>query len=345
MKIALCLEQTLGHRAHTKNLERSVGTSPHQVAVRHVEFKPRGRSRMPWAVRGSLDAARQLRESGRSDVTFFHTQTVGLAASHGTRGGKYVISVDATPLQMDRMGTWYAHGQQPRALESAKKLMYRRVFRRASGVVAWSNWAADSLERDYGVRPGTVRVLHPGAGPEFFAIRRIARTRDMPNLLFVGGDFRRKGGHVLLDVVAQLGGKASLTLVTGEAVEPMEGVSVISDATPGSAQLLRAYAEADIFCLPTLADCTSVAIGEAMAAGLPVITTTVGSNGDTVQDGQTGLLVAPGDPDHLSDALRRLIEDPPIRAAMGDNARAFAREALDADLNARRLFEFLEEFA
>ena len=82
-----------------------------------------------------------------------------------------------------------------------------------------------------------------------------------------------------------------------------------------------------------------------MAAGLPVITTTVGSNGNTVQDGQTGLLVAPGDPGHLYNALRRLIEDPPTRAAMGDNARAFAREALDADLNARRLFEFLEEVA
>ena len=223
MKIALCLEQTLGHRAHTKNLERCLGTSPHQVAVTHVEFKPRGRSRMPWAVSGSLDAARQLRAGGRSDVTFFHTQTVGLAASHGTRGGKYVISVDATPLQMDRMGTWYAHGKQPGALESAKKLMYRRVFGRAAGVVAWSNWAADSLERDYGVRPGTVRVLHPGAGPEFFAIPRIARNRDVPNILFVGGDFRRKGGHVLLDVMAQLGGKASLTLVTGEAARAHGG--------------------------------------------------------------------------------------------------------------------------
>jgi glycosyltransferase involved in cell wall biosynthesis len=115
--------------------------------------------------------------------------------------------------------------------------------------------------------------------------------------------------------------------------------------TPGSAALREAYARADVFCLPTRGDCTSVAIEEAMAAGLPVITTTVGSNPGTVDDGRTGLLVAPGDVVALDDALQRLVEDADLRWEMGCAARATAREHYDAAMNARLVLDTVEAAA
>jgi glycosyltransferase involved in cell wall biosynthesis len=161
--------------------------------------------------------------------------------------------------------------------------------------------------------------------------------------LFVGGDFERKGGESLLRCFDRLAGAAELTLVTEAEVPPREGIRVVSGARPGSEQLMRAYADADIFCLPTRGDCTPVVLAEAMAAALPVVTTRVGSNSEVVACGETGLLVAPDDDDALMEALERLVRHPKERRAMGLAARQLARERMDADANGRRIGDLLVE--
>jgi glycosyltransferase involved in cell wall biosynthesis len=344
MKLTLCIEQTLGHRAHTNNLARSIGSLPYDADIVRVEY---GRSRLPvpWAVRGSLAARRILRSRPRAQATLFHTQSVSLFASQATRGQKYAVSVDATPAQMDGMGFWYQHGKQPGAIEAAKGRLYRQVLKTAAAVVAWSDWAVDSLEADYGVPRAKTVVVHPGASPEFFALERTSTPRVPPTVLFVGGDFDRKGGRQLWAAAQRLQGKAEFIFVTQAAIPPGPGIVHVADATPGSERLLDCYRRADIFCLPTFADCTSVAVGEAMAAGLAVVTTDVGSNRDLVHDGTTGLLVKAGSVDDLDTALRGLIDDGGRRVAMGRAAREIARDSMDAHVNAGKLLQLLESVA
>ena len=73
----------------------------------------------------------------------------------------------------------------------------------------------------------------------------------------------------------------------------------------------------DIFVLPSLNEALPIVILEAMAVGLPVVATRVGGVPEIVQDGATGLLVAPGDEAALLDALSRLAEDPALRRQAG----------------------------
>ncbi len=75
------------------------------------------------------------------------------------------------------------------------------------------------------------------------------------------------------------------------------------------------------------------------------MTTTVGSNAETVRDGETGLLIPPGDQAALAGALERLVGDAELRRRMGAAARADARERMDAAANARRIIEFMEAAA
>jgi glycosyltransferase involved in cell wall biosynthesis len=304
--------------------------------------EPRSRQ-VPWALDASWQALRRLRSAPRYDVAFFHTQTVSLFAPVATRA-PFVVSVDATPVQLDGMGRWYGHARGSTVAERLKRGWYAGVFHRAAGLVAWSDWAARSLVQDYGVPPGSILVAHPGARREFFALSR-TRLESRPSILFVGGDFERKGGDTLLEAFASLQGRARLILVTTGPVGTLPGVEVVSDATPGSSRLLDAYARADIFCLPTKGDCTPVVLGEAMAAGLPVVTTRVGSNPETVRDGYDGYLVEPGDAAGLNVALGRLVDDPARRWAMGQSARSSAARRFDAEANASRVFEFLERVA
>jgi glycosyltransferase involved in cell wall biosynthesis len=90
----------------------------------------------------------------------------------------------------------------------------------------------------------------------------------------------------------------------------------------GRGRLAELYAEADAFCLPSERDGVPMALLEAMAAGLPVVATRVGGIGDVVVDGETGVLVAPGDPPALAAAFASLAGSRDLRRRLGDAGRA-----------------------
>ncbi|OBG32743.1 glycosyltransferase family 4 protein [Mycobacterium sp. E3198] len=98
-------------------------------------------------------------------------------------------------------------------------------------------------------------------------------------------------------------------------------------------ELLRA---AHVFLLPSRDEGLPMALLEAMAYGLAPVTTTVGSIGEAVTDGVTGVVVQPGSPDQIADALSALVTDDPLRARLGAAARARA-----GDFALRRWYDSL----
>lgn len=343
-KWALCLEQTLGHRAHSQNLESLVDSSA-PIDVHRIHYPETARVPVPWAVRGSWRARTALRSSGQQyRVVFYHTQSVSLFAPQTSAAERYVVSVDATPVQVDGMGQWYKHRKGLAPVESVKSAWYRRVFAGAAAVVSWSEWAAESLTRDYGVAASKVLVAHPGAPPEFFEMPRPQRC-GKPRILFVGGDFERKGGPALLRAFAAIADRAELVIVSDAEIPSIPGVIQERGVRPGSERLYAAYANSDIFCFPTLGDCTPLVLGEAMAAGLPVVTTTVGSNAETLGGGEGGILVEPGSITELTTALEALVDDVALRERFGSAARSIARDKLDAARNGSRVLSLLRTVA
>jgi glycosyltransferase involved in cell wall biosynthesis len=164
-------------------------------------------------------------------------------------------------------------------------------------------------------------------------------------LLFVGGDFRRKGGHHLLDAFERgLSGFCELDIVSGETNIPSGSfVRVHPGLTPNSPRLKQLYAQADVFLLPTQADATPNAIIEAMASGLPVITTRVGAIGELVEDGVTGYLVPSSDPQAIVDAVASLAQHREKISEMGRAARVAVEERFNAETNCKLLIAYLKE--
>ena len=166
----------------------------------------------------------------------------------------------------------------------------------------------------------------------------------LPRVLFVGGDFERKGGTLLLNWFRHAGrGRCELDIVTREALSPEPGVRVHHGVTGNSPESRRLFAEADIFALPSLGECFGIASVEAMAAGLPVITTRVGGSPDIVADGETGFLIAPNSQADLGAALERLLADANARVAMGRLGRARAEDLFDGVANAHRIVTCISE--
>ncbi len=337
--IGYLMEQTLGNTTHYLNLRRAeaMAEAPGPLWL-PIEYK---HSRVPWTLTGSRLARKALVDVlPRLDGIFMHTTTLALACVDLFMKKSTVLSTDGTPANKRHMRTAYGMNDQGRLVEGAKRAIFKRVYGTAVGLVGWSNWAKQSFVDDYGYREEHVAVIPPGVDVEQF----LPGDRDhaLPRILFVGGDFERKGGALLLDVFRRrLRGRAELILVTRDAVQPQPGVTVHHGIRANSPELRELYATSDLFVLPTLADCFSLVLMEALAAGMPVVASRVGGIPDIVLDGKTGHLLNAGDGDALGDAIEALVTDTNRRHRMGEQGRADALRRFDACENARRLFEFV----
>ncbi len=209
-----------------------------------------------------------------------------------------------------------------------------RVFAAASVLLSNSRWAAGSLHRLYPRCHTPVEVLPPPVDlapfDEAWIDARAARSAAgaPPRVLFIGGDFKRKGGFALLRAWREggLGAQARLDLVTGWPLADRDlppGVAVYREVEAYSARWRELWRTADVFAMPTRHEAFGMVFQEAAAAGLPRIGTRENAGPELVQDGVNGLLVEPGDVDGLVRALRTLLADAALRAAMGRASREF----------------------
>jgi len=97
-------------------------------------------------------------------------------------------------------------------------------------------------------------------------------------------------------------------------------------------QVRRLYGEADAFVLPSFAEGIPVVLMEAMASGVPCVTTRITGIPELIRSDDEGLLVAPSDAEALAAAIARLIDDPALRARIA----AAARRRIDADFHLER---------
>jgi glycosyltransferase involved in cell wall biosynthesis len=135
--------------------------------------------------------------------------------------------------------------------------------------------------------------------------------------------------------------RCELHIVTSAPVEARPGVHVHRGIGPNDPALVRLFHEADVFVLPSLAECLAVVLMEATAAALPVITTDVGALREAVRPGETGLVVRAGDRAELARALGALIDDSDARRRMGLAGHALARRTFDARTNGRALLDLV----
>ena len=306
-----------------------------------IERLPLGRAGA--VMRGFLQARSALRHS-RFDALFFLTHNPAVFHQRYLQRTPTLLWTDVTPLQLDAQADLYGHPRTTAStVQTVKHGLVRRTFHRAAMCVGWSEWARASFSRDYGVPDNRTAVVAPGVDLAEWTLPPSPRTESrLPRLLFVGGDFVRKGGDLLLDVFrAHLRGRCELDLVTRDAVPGEPGVRVHRGLTTGSPQLRQLYADADAFVLPTRGDCFSIATIEAMAAGLPVVVSGIAGIPEIVDPQRSGYLVAPGDGASLRQAIEAVIADRARGRAMGAHGRQLVERHFDSKITAARIMGLL----
>jgi glycosyltransferase involved in cell wall biosynthesis len=284
---------------------------------------------------------RSLEKRGiRFDAAFINHVTPAYFLSSFMKRVPTIFSLDVTPTLLDNYSLWYGIDSPslPNSpFERCKHKLTRNLYSLAALLMPWSAWTKESLVRDYEADEKKISVLHPGIDLRRWNSSIKEDSSHSPRLplriLFVGGDFIRKGGDLLLRVaeLPEFEDCEFHFISRNFQGEQRRNIFVYSDVKPNSAELVGLFREADIFAIPTRADCSGLAICEAMGMGLPVISTNVGGIGELVDDGKNGFIVPVGDTNKLAEKLRHLKCCRDLRVSMGQRGRKKAELHYDIE--------------
>jgi glycosyltransferase involved in cell wall biosynthesis len=213
----------------------------------------------------------------------------------------------------------------------------KALYRRAETVFTLSRFCARSVVEDYGVPAERVVVASTGINIDLPADLPRAGAAE-PVILFVGGEWRIKGGPELLRAFEKVRARmpAARLLVVGAAPPGrLDGVECLGRVAPG--ELSGLFRRASLLCVPSLVERASMVALDAAAHGLPVITTPHGAGSERVRDGVTGLLVDPRETGAFSDAILRLLDNPGLARDMGLAGRRMVEEEFTWDVVGARV--------
>lgn len=307
------------------------------------------RARFRGELNAGLLARRRLLARGLEhfDVLHFHRQATAYASLDLMARIPSIVSIDCTQT----CALQNVHTERERRSFEPNIRRDGRIFERARAIVSTSRWAADDIRRMY---PACRTPIHVYPNPVMLEMfdpgwpdHRRARNPERPRCLFMGGDFPRKGGYLLLEAWRRGGfaARAHLHIVTDWDIRaPLpDGVDVERRVVGQTARWAAVWRDADLFVMPTQNEAFGLVFQEAAAAGLPAIGCRLNALPEIITDGVTGLLIAPASSDELVAALDRLIGSAELRSRMGRAARRKIEGDADPERHRRELVALIRE--
>jgi glycosyltransferase involved in cell wall biosynthesis len=231
------------------------------------------------------------------------------------------------------------------------KSIRRSILRNASAVIANDRGLARlSMDAD----PYPVDVIPNGVDTDYFVPASHHAKPDVFHILFVGRFAGQKNLFYLLDQYSKLTsafpGKTILDMVGDgpqmQALKQHATGSYLEESVKwhgwvSKDRLKELYGIANCFVNPSLYEGMPNTVLEAMASGLPVVTSDVPGNNTLIQDGENGYIFDLKEPDACFHALARLIQNPEVAAKMGDRGRQKALDNYSWDSVAERFINLL----
>jgi glycosyltransferase involved in cell wall biosynthesis len=232
-----------------------------------------------------------------------------------TPGIPHFVYTDHTHLE-NRHYTNIPNLYSPRWIE-----LERQIYQNAAITFLRSSNVRRSVIDEYACPPEKAILVYAGCNAKVSQVKTANNDYAHPVILFVGLDWKRKGGPDLVEafkIVRETLPEARLTIVGANPDLQVPGCTVIGKIPPE--QLDRYYQEASLFCLPTYLEPFGIVFIEAMAAHLPIVATRVGAIPDFVEEGRNGIMVEPGDIPGLANSLLRLLKDPELCHSFGESS-------------------------
>lgn len=277
------------------------------------------------------DFSRAMISKGVGQATHvfsMHSEALGFLEFARERKLKIIVEIYISPVQQHVHAETqrYAHIEPPMPLEvmQAEVASLRRVLKLGDAFVAPSNYVMQGLMQ-LGADKDKCYLVPYAVGDSWFDIvNHAARGR----VLFVGAAGIRKGIHILGQACQKLEHRGYEFRVAGNVSSQIREHEFTRQLNflgrVPRTEVQNEYARADVFVLPSLLEGSAEVTYEALAAGVPVVTTE--ASGSVVRDGVEGFIVPAGDVDALASRVEQIIEDRNLRERMAQAARERARD-------------------
>ncbi len=231
----------------------------------------------------------------------------------------------------------------------------------ASHIITNSRYCQQEI-MSLGFPQESISILPPGLDKKFRQSVTVEKEfyRQQLSILCVAHCIPRKGIRELVNAASMLGdGHKYVLNIVGETNKDTAyyrsicnivkreklGESIIFHGRTDDVTLERLYQQADIFVLPSYKEGFGIVLLEAMYYGLPIVTTNISAIPELVRDGETGLLVSPGNSQELATALATLIEHPGIRKDLGHASRKQLLQNYSWRKTAAKFADIVNDFA
>ena len=196
----------------------------------------------------------------------------------------------------------------------------KRIYQNATLNLTMSSNISKSIIEDYSCRPEQVSCVYCGANVQATEHEEIEESScSNKNILFVGVDWRRKGGPVLEEAfrrVLEAHSDATLTVVGCTPRLNLPNCNVVGRVPLSDVK--KYFMHASIFCLPTTLEPFGIVFLEAMAHKLPVIGTSIGAIPDFISESKNGYMVEPNNSQQLAEKIIQLLDSRERRRAFGE---------------------------
>ena len=200
-----------------------------------------------------------------------------------------------------------------------------QTYRNVALIMVMSQNIQDSLTQQYKINPEKVQQVYVSTNTPLPDNIDPAKYSNQ-NIIFVGKDWTRKGGPLLVEAFKKIRSTlptATLTIVGCKPDVHLENCEVIGEVS--LQEVARHYNKATVFCLPTKREPFGVVFLEAMFNKLPIVTNNMGATPYLVEQGRNGYLIN-NDVDEYARVLTGLLQDPAKCQAMGESSYNLARE-------------------
>jgi phosphatidylinositol alpha-1,6-mannosyltransferase len=322
-----------------KELQREIGWG-------HIFYVSETANGLAWPLKQYFRTRKNL---GKYDI--IHIHTAGEAIAYGIhrrlfRTPKLVLGIYAPKVHLFPM------------LRSLGEFSDFFACHAADLIISQSEYSRQNICESYFIDKSKIRVMYGGADDSFFSIaKQYKRGGENFTLLFCGrlnGPHEQKGVDILLKAMPLILKQHTVTLeIIGsgprageyQALAKRLGVEnsvrflgfIENNKLPGY------YSSADLFVLPSRRENFPIVLLEAMAVGLPIVSTAVGGVSEAIGDTESGILVQPNDPEKLAEAINSLLDQPEKMKMMGEKGRERAKQYFTWEKVAERVVNFYHE--
>ncbi|MEW6302528.1 MAG: glycosyltransferase family 4 protein [Verrucomicrobiota bacterium] len=372
MNVAFINENTLGHGSYLMPFVRwfeqhpEAGIQPHVLNAtplpERLQFQAnfsvpglRGSGldfhNARWRLTVSQHVLEQLDELRRQqpiDAVVVNTQSVALRLIERAHELPVFVCLDSTFAQLAR-SRWFAPNAPtrlflPLTLRALRK-PERAIIQCAHTVCPWSEPVRESLVQDYQIPAEKTALLPPSLDVDAIQPREHPKN-ERPQILFVGGDFDRKGGPLLLLCFRKyFAERCDLHLVTKADLTAGRRVSVHRDLEAHTPEWTDLWRKADVFVFPSTLETFGIVLLEALAFGVPTVSTEVGAAREILDGGKAGWLLPMPNEELLRQAITEALDHPEKAQAKAAKGRERIVAHYNLAANARALATRLHQAA